>query len=183
MRTFLTFAALAATTAFAAPAAAQAADPAPPFTIDSQASIKARALLIQPATIQRVRDLSFGTIVASPTATGVVSIDADTGLRTVPDGLTGSTSDVGSSGRFVGNGLPGHVVNLRVAFPKLLTNVQDGSQAVAFTGTLDAASTSLSRTIGLTGVFYVDVGGSITIAEKQMPGQYEGTVTIEADFQ
>jgi hypothetical protein len=177
MRNFLTFAALAATTAFSAPAAAQT------FTSDSKASIQARALLIQPATIQRVRDLSFGTIVASSTATGVVSIDADTGLRTVPTGLTGSTSDVGSSGRFVGNGLPGQVVNLRVAFPKLLTNVQDGSQAVAFTGTLDAASTALTRTIGLTGVFYVDVGGSITIVEKQMPGQYEGTVTIDADFQ
>ncbi|WP_300973255.1 DUF4402 domain-containing protein [Sphingomonas sp. LHG3406-1] len=177
MRFTYALAALAATTAFAAPASAQS------FTADSSASIQARALLIQPATIQRVRDLSFGTIVASPTATGVVSVDADTGLRSVDPALTGSTSDVGSNGRFIGNGLPGQVVNLRVSFPSLLTNVQDGSQAVAFTGSLDSASTGLTRTIGLTGVFYVDVGGSIAIGLNQMPGQYEGTVTIDADFQ
>jgi hypothetical protein len=177
MRYSLAFAALAATTAFAAPAAAQT------FTTDSQASIQARALLIQPATIQRDRDLSFGSIVATPAASGTVTIDPNSGLRAIAGaGLTAGT-DVGSNGRFLGNGMPQQVVNLRITFPTTLVNVQDNSQAVAFSGTLDTASTGLTRTIGLTGVFYVGVGGQIAIAANQMPGQYSGTVTLDADFQ
>ncbi len=176
MRYKFALAALAATTAFATPAAAQ-------FVPDSTASIEARALLIQPATLQRVDDLNFGTIVATPTASGVVSINPVTGLRSVGPTLTGSSTDVGGRGRFIGNGLPGNVVNLRTTFPTFLNNVQDPTQTVAFAAQLDPASATLSRTIGLTGVFYVDVGGSITIAVNQMPGQYTGTLTVDADFQ
>lgn len=178
MRYTLAFAALAAATAFAAPAAAQST-----FTVDSQASIEARALLIQPATIQRDRDLSFGSIVATPAASGTVTIDPDSGLRAIAGAGLTAGSDVGTNGRFLGNGLPQQVVNLRVSFPTMLVNVQDNTQAVAFTGNLDTASTTGSRTIGLTGVFYVGVGGQIAIATNQMPGQYTGTVTLDADFQ
>ena len=176
MRYTVALAALAATTAFATPAAAQ-------FAPDSTASIEARALLIQPATLQRVDDLNFGTIVATPTASGLVSINPVSGLRTVAAGMTGSSTDVGGRGRFIGNGLPTSIVSLRVSFPSLLNNTQDPTQTVAFSGALDPASTTLSRTIGATGVFYVDVGGSISIAVNQMPGQYSGTVTLDADFQ
>lgn len=177
MRTFLTFAALAATTAFATPAFAQA------VPVSNSDSIEARALLIQPATIQRVDDLSFGAIVATPSATGNVSIDANTGLRTVAVGLTGSVSDLGQRGRFIGNGIPLSRVDLVAAFPTMLTNTADGTAAVNFTGTLDLLSGTGSRIIGPTGVFYVGVGGTIAIATNQMPGLYTGTVTLTANFQ
>ena len=177
MRYTVALAALAATTAFATPAAAQFVN------ADSTASIEARALLIQPATLQRVDDLNFGTIVATPTASGLVTINPVSGLRTVATGMTGSSTDVGGRGRFIGNGLPTSIVSLRVSFPSLLNNTQDPTQTVAFSGALDPASATLSRTIGATGVFYVDVGGSISIAVNQMPGQYSGTVTLDADFQ
>ena len=178
MRYTLALAALAAATVFSAPASAQFVSP------DSSASVQARALLIQPATIQRDRDLSFGTIVATPTASGTVDINPDTGLRTISGAnLTAGPSDVGTNGRFIGNGLPQQVVNLRVTFPSMLLNVQDNSQSVAFTGALDTASAGLARTIGLTGVFYVGVGGQIAVVANQMPGQYSGTVLLDADFQ
>lgn len=172
MRYTLALAALAATTAFATPALAQ-----------SNASIEARALLIQPATLQRVDDLSFGTIVATPLASGNVSIDANTGARTVAPTLTGSTSDVGQRGRFIGNGLPGQSVTLTSVFPAFLQNTADLTRTVAFTGTLDSVSSVDPLTIGATGVFYVGVGGTITIGANQMPGLYTGQVTVTANFQ
>lgn len=178
MRTSLAFAALAATTAFAAPAAAQT------VPVSSSDSIEARALLIQPATIQRVDDLSFGTIVATPSASGNVTINADTGLRVVGAGLTGSVSDQGQRGRFIGNGVPLSQVTLTAAFPTVLVNTADNSAGVTFSaGSLDLASATGTRIIGPTGVFYVGVGGTITIATSQMPGLYTGTVTLTADFQ
>lgn len=178
MRFTLALAALAATTAFAAPAAAQSTGP-----ISSSDSIEARALLIQPATIQRMQDLSFGTIIATPAASGNVTIDPNTGARVVDPALTGSASDMGQRGRFIGNGVPGQQVDLTANFPALLTNSQDATQAVSFSGTLDVLSAAGSRIIGPTGVFYVGVGGTIAITTNQMPGLYTGTVTLTADFQ
>lgn len=170
MRFLVAAAALAATTAFAAPAYAQSSD-----------TIRAEALLIQPATLQRVDDLSFGTIIATPAASGNVSINADTGVRTVDAALTGSSSDVGQRGRFIGNGLPGQAVVLTTSFPGFLQNTADPTRTVAFSGAVD--SDGLNRTIGATGVFYVGVGGTITIATNQMPGLYTGDLTVTANFQ
>lgn len=175
MRFLLAAAALAATTAFAAPAAAQSAP------VSSSDSIQARALLIQPATIQRVDDLSFGTIVATPSSTGTVTINPNDGSRTVAAPLVGSTADVGQRGRFIANGLPNQPVNLVATFPAYLQNTADLTRTVAFSGSLDNDGTS--RVIGATGVFYVGVGGTITIAANQMPGLYTGEVTVTAQFQ
>lgn len=173
MRFFVALAALAATTALATPAAAQ--------VVSSSDTIEARALLIQPATLQALDDLSFGTIVATPSTTGTVTIDPDSGSRTLTGGLTGSSVDLGQRGRFIGNALPGGLVTLVTAFPTFLQNANDLTRTVAFTGSVDSGG--LNRTIGLTGVFYVGVGGQITIAANQMPGLYSGDVTITANFQ
>lgn len=178
MRYLLAFAAFAATTAFATPAAAQASDP----STDSD-TIEASALLIQPATIQGIDNLSFGTIIATATASGNVSINPNTGARTLAAGLTGSAVDVGQRGRFLGNGLPTQAVQLTANFPTFLSNEDDLTQTVEFAGTLDTNSAGGTITIGNTGVFYVGVGGTITIDAGQMPGRYSGEVEVTADFQ
>lgn len=179
MRNILALTALAAATAFAAPAAAQTSSE--PAIITSGDDIEASALLIQPATLARLADLSFGTIVATATDAGTVTIDADDGARSNTGDLTLSTVDAGQRGRLIGNGNPGGAVTLRTTFPDFLQNSQDLTETVAFSGTLDSAGAS--RTIGATGVFYVGVGGTITILAGQMPGLYTGTVRVEADFQ
>ena len=177
MRTFLTFAALAATTAFAAPAAAQT-------TGVSSDTIQANALLIQPVSIQRLNDLNFGTLIATPTTVGSVTV-TPAGVRTV----TASTSTLVAGpgtfgrGRFIGNGVPGKDVLLDVDFPLYLSNSADPTKTIAFAGSVDADASDNSITIGATGVFYVDVGGTISIATNQMPGLYSGDVTVTADFQ
>lgn len=172
MRFRLALAALAATTAFAAPAAAQSSD-----------TIEARALLIQPATLQRVDDLSFGTIIATPLASGTVTINPNTGARTVAAPLVGSGTDVGQRGRFIGNGDVSQDVLITAAFPTFLANQADATRTVGFSGTLDNAAATGTVNTGATSVFYVGVGGTITIAAGQMPGLYTGQVTVTADFQ
>lgn len=174
MRTFLTIAALAATTAFAAPAVA-----AP-----SSDTITANALLIQPATLQRVNDLNFGTIIATPASSGVVTVAPD-GARSISI-VTGTlTAGPGAAarGRFIGNGNPTGNVLVTATFPTYLSNTSDNTKTVGFSGVLNPDAQDGSVTIGATGVFYIDVGGSITIATSQMPGLYTGNVTVTADFQ
>lgn len=181
MRNFLSFAALAATTAFAAPAAAQS------VPVQSSDNIEATALLIQPATLQGLDNLDYGTLIASPVATGTVSIDADdvNSLRVI-NAVTGSlVAGAGSAsrGRLVGNGLPNQLVSIDWTFPATLVNQDDPTATMAFSGEMDSNSADGSLTIGSTGVFYVYVGGQITIAANQMPGRYSGLVEVTAEFQ
>lgn len=174
MRFHLGFAALAATTAFAAPAAAQSTPP----------KIKAEALLIQPATLQAQTNLNFGTIVATPASSGTVTV-TPAGVRTLTPVVGPLTAGPGaaSRGRFIGNGNPNSNVALDVVFPAYLENTSDNTKTLNFTGSLDADASDNAITIGATGVFYIDVGGQITIAPNQMPGLYSGDVVITATFQ
>lgn len=190
MRTFLTFAALAATTAFAVPAAAQTVTPPPPpASLPSQdsGSIDATALLIQPATIEGLDNLDFGTLIASPAASGSVAVSANdpSSLRTITVNAGTLTAGAGSAkrGRLVGNGLPTQVVNITRTFPATLVNQDDPTATMPFSGALNTDAEDGSVTIGSTGVFYIYVGGTLTVAPQQMPGLYSGTVLVNADFQ
>ncbi|NJC04822.1 hypothetical protein GGQ97_000615 [Sphingomonas kaistensis] len=182
MRTFLTFAALAATTAFATPAFAQASLPS-----TSSDTIEATALLIQPATLQGLDNLDFGTLIASPAAAGTVSINANdvNSVRAINQTAGTLTAGAGSArrGRFVGNGLPTQNVNLEWTFPTTLVNQDDATATMPFSGSLDSNASDGTLQIGSTGVYYVYVGGTITVAPNQMPGRYTGLVEVTADFQ
>ena len=182
MRTFLTVAALAATTAFATPAFAQASLPS-----TSRDTIEATALLIQPATLQGLDNLDFGTLIASPAAAGTVSIDANdvNSLRVITQTAGTLTAGAGAArrGRFVGNGLPTQNVNIAWVFPTTLVNQDDATVTMPFTGSLDNNASDGTLRIGSTGVYYVYVGGTITVAPNQMPGRYTGLVEVTADFQ
>lgn len=185
MRFIHAFAALAATTAFAAPAFAQAVPPSLPS--QSGDSIEATALLIQPATLQGLDNLDYGTLIASPSAAGSVSIDADdvNSVRSFNVTAGSLVAGAGSAlrGRFVGNGLPSQLVNLSWTFPANLVNQDDPTATMAFSGELDSNAADGSLAIGATGVFYVYVGGSITVSPNQAPGRYSGLVEVTADFQ
>jgi hypothetical protein len=173
MRFHLALAALAATTAFAAPAAAQNRD-----------SIKAEALIIQPATLQGLENLSFGTIIATRTASGTVTINPNTGERTASNAqLVLSDTGPGNRGRFLGNGDLQQEVPLAVTFPTRLSNVSDRTRVVEFVGVLDDEAEDRSVNTGDTGIFYIGVGGTITIDPDQMPGLYDGDIFVTANFQ
>ncbi|UUR07268.1 DUF4402 domain-containing protein [Sphingomonas glaciei] len=182
MRTFLTFAALAATTAFATPAFAQASLPS-----NSSDTIEATALLIQPATLQGIDNLDFGTLIASPAATGTVSINANDATSTRVFSVSAGTLTQGAGsalrGRLIGNGLPTQVVNISRTFPAVLVNQDDPTATMPFSGALNADAADGSVTIGATGVFYVYVGGTLTVSPNQMPGRYSGLVEVTAAFQ
>jgi hypothetical protein len=183
MRNFLTIAALAATTAFAAPAAAQNAS----LPSDDSDSIRASALLIQPATIKGVDNLDFGTLIASSAADGTVLVDANDAnsqrVFAVSAGSLVAGAGAAKRGRLVGNGLPTQIVNLTWTFPTELVNEDDATSIMPFQGQMDVNAADNSVTIGSTGVFNIYVGGRITVKPLQAPGRYSGLVLVNADFQ
>src|SRR5688500_16167711 len=77
MRFKIALAALAATAAFASPAVAQ--------TVASE-SATARGTVLQPLTLTEDSDLDFGTVL-STAAAGTVTINANSGVRSVTGGV------------------------------------------------------------------------------------------------
>ncbi|GAA3998873.1 DUF4402 domain-containing protein [Sphingomonas humi] len=183
MRNFLTVAALAASTALiAVPASAQNAS----LPSSSKGQIDATALLIQPATLQGLDNLDFGTLIASPSADGSVSISAND-INSARNVTVNAGSLVASAtakrGRLVGNGLPTQKVNISSTFPTELVNQDDPNATMAFSGSLNSDAADGQVTIGATGVFYIYVGGTLTVKPNQMPGRYSGVVEVNTDFQ
>lgn len=180
MRFKLTFAALAATAAFASPAAAQ--------VTTATASAEARGTVLLPLTLTRVRDLDFGTVLASPLA-GTVTINADSGARSFGGGVTLLALDVGGRGLFNGVGTDGQQVDVTLTPPAggVLNRIGGGATITMNSMTLDSngTGTAFARTVTINdvnGAFQVGVGGQFAIASNQMNGVYEATFDVTVDY-
>lgn len=171
MRFNLYVAALAATVAFAAPAAAQ--------SVTASADAEARGLVLQPLTLTRAADLDFGTVIASNVA-GTVSINADTGGRSVSGGVAGVATAPGGRGLFAGAGTPNQQVDLTLSAPAFLVS---GANILPVLSMVLDNGNSTTRTIDATGAFEVGVGGSFDIAASQPNGLYAADFTLTAEYQ
>lgn len=174
MRFNLCLVALAATTAFASPAFAQ--------TATATATAESRGLVLQPLTLTKVDDLDFGTIIAS-TVAGSVTIDADTGGRSVTGGVTEVPTNSGNRALFAGAGAPGQNVLLTLAPPSVLVSTTNAADTIVVSSmVLDNGNVTL-RKIDATSAFQVGVGGSFAIAASQPNGLYKANFDLTADYQ
>lgn len=179
MRTKITLAALAATAAFATPAMAQTT---------ATATAEARGTVLQPLTLTQMQDLDFGTVLSSAAA-GTVTINADTGARTVAGGVTAIALDVGQRAEFAGVGTLNQVVQITLVPPagNLLNRVGGGATVLVNQWDLDggaANDTFQNRTItASSGAFLVGVGAEFAIGVNQMNGLYTANFDVTAQYQ
>ncbi len=176
MRFKICLAALAATTAFASPAFAQ--------VVTATATAEARGLVLQPLTLTKVDDLDFGTILAS-TVAGSVSIDADTGNRSVSGGVTPVASNAGQRALFAGAGTSGQQVDLTLTPPtaNVLVSTTNSADVIVITSMVLDNGNVTTRLIDATGAFQVGVGGDFAIAASQPNGLYKADFDLTADYQ
>ena len=176
MRLNICLAALAATAAFASPAFAQ--------VVTANATAEAHGLVLQPLTLTKSKDLDFGTLLAS-NVLGAVTIDADTGNRTVTGGVTAVASNPGQRALFTGAGTKGQQVNLTLTPPpsNLLVSTTSSSDTIYISSLVFNGGNALVRTIGNGGSFEVGVGGTFDIAASQPNGYYKADFTVTADYQ
>ncbi len=174
MRIAISLAALAATLATATPAFAQA--------VSASANAEARGVVLQPLTLTKVDDLDFGTVISTAVA-GTVVIDADDGSRSVTGGVLAVPSYPGGRGLFSGNGTAGQDVNLTLNSPGLLVSTTNPLDVVVVNSMYLDNGNLLVRTIGLTTVFDVGVGGDFGIAANQPNGLYSAQFDLTADYQ
>lgn len=158
-------------------AAAFTAAPAEAATTPS-ATAGGKALLLIPLTLIKVDDLDFGSVVPSA-ASGVVTINATTGVRTFVGGVTGVPSAVGNRALFAGAGTPSQQVIITVDPPAQLTDA-NGDTIDVLGLTMDGSAV---RTIDTNRAFFVGIGGSLSIAANQPDGDYSATFDVTAFYQ
>lgn len=173
MRLNICLAAFAASVAVASPAFAQ--------SVTASATAEARGLVLQPLTLTRVDDLDFGTVIASAVA-GQVTIDEDTGARSVSGGVLGVPTAPGQRGLFAGAGTAGQQVDLTLTPPAGGVLVSGANFLTVSAMVLDNGN-STTRTIDLTGAFQVGVGGTFDIAASQPNGLYAADFDLTAEYQ
>lgn len=174
MRFNIFLAALAATTAFASPALAA--------TATASATAEAHGLVLQPLTLTKKFDLNFGTVISSA-ALGTVSIDADTGGRTVTGGVTAVPTDVGARAVFAGAGTIGQPVLLTLTAPAVLVSTTNPADTIVVSSLVLDNGNVTTRTIDSSSAFQVGVGGTFDIAASQPNGYYKADFTLTADYQ
>jgi hypothetical protein len=173
MRLNICLAALAASVAVASPAFAQ--------SVTASATAEARGLVLQPLTLTRVDDLDFGTVIASAVA-GQVTINEDTGARSVSGGVLGVPTAPGQRGLFAGAGTAGQQVDLTLTPPAGGVLVSGANFLIVSAMVLDNGN-STTRTIDVTGAFQVGVGGTFDIAASQPNGLYAADFDLTAEYQ
>jgi hypothetical protein len=183
MRFKLCLVALAATAAFATPAAAQQAT--------ATANATAKGVVLLPLTLTKTTDLDFGTVIADPTLPGDVTIDADSGGRSITGAVVGVPTYPGDRALFQGAGSANQDVILSLSAPSVLTSGGNTLSVTSMgfdtgaTSAVNATSGKLetTRTIDSTGAFEIGVGGVFHINAAQPNGLYTGAFTVTADYQ
>ena len=165
---------------FVAAAMAVAAMPATAAPVAATPPSRGRVLILIPLTLTKIEDLDFGTIVSAPIS-GVVSIDATTGNRTIGGGISGVASASGHRAYFAGAGTPNQQVFVSVIAPAELTSTTNAADKVQVLA-MPLEGSALKTINPVTRSFFFGVGGVILVGANQPDGAYEATFTVTANY-
>lgn len=150
----------------------------------------AQAVIVEPASLLKIRDLDFGGIAAQPTA-GTVTVNPNTGACTA----TGGVISVGNCGfaEFGGQGV--RKMRMRITLPTTVTLTGPGGATMtANTFTLGLApdivqvpspgnSPPRYEIASNSGIFTFRVGGRLNVGTNQAPGVYNGNFIVTVQYQ
>ena len=143
------------------------------------ASADAVADIAIPSTVQRMQDLQFGDIVAGATVSTVV-INPFTDSRSIQTGDATAFGGTVSAAQFQVSARPLLYYQINVPSSATLTR-NGGSQTMLVDDfTLNGASLRLIPLLTTVGNF--KVGGRLTVAAAQEPGQYEGSFVVTVNY-
>lgn len=136
--------------------------------------------IIQPLTISKGADLSFGRIVKPTTGSGTVSMSASSDVVAAGAGAVALGGINTSRAKFAIAGEGGQAISLTVPASVQLTH---GSDAIAVTLTPDLTATpTLSGALGTQGGLALNIGGSFTIPNTASTGNYSGRFNVTVSY-
>ena len=159
-----------------------------------------QAVVVAPATIVKVQDMSFGRIVARPQP-GTVTVSGATGACTV----TGPILEVGTCRQAIFAGMGTRNMRARISLDSVVNLTGPGQamvldqvflsndSTISFSGNPNANGQGIGLTQGNgnqrytitspTGIFTLKVGGRLNVNANQLPGIYTGSITVTVQYQ
>ena len=153
---------------------------ASPAIAADTAAMTSNALILKPFVLTRISDLNFGTII--PTGSPeFVTINADTGARTMSNPAMRVAADDGYRAEFGSTGVNNNLVVIELTGPTDLVN-GDGKLLKVTKLVLDQNNKILRPLTTTSQVFFVGIGGEIYIRGNQEEGVYTGEYTLTATY-
>ena len=159
-----------------------------------------QAVVVAPATIVKVQDMSFGRIVARPQP-GTVTVSGATGACTV----TGPILEVGTCRQAIFAGMGTKNMRARISLDSVVNLTGPGQamvldqvflsndSTISFSGNPNANGQGIGLTQGNgnqrytitspTGIFTLKIGGRLNVNANQLPGIYTGSITVTVQYQ
>ena len=166
----------------------------------ASATATTQAVVVAPATLVKVQDMSFGRIVARPQA-GTVTVNGATGACTV----TGPILEVGTCRQAIFAGMGTKNMRARISLDSVVSLTGPGQAMVldqvflsndatiSFSGNPNANGQGVGLTQGNgnqrytiasnSGIFTLKIGGRLNVNAKQPPGIYTGSITVTVQYQ
>lgn len=144
-------------------------------------STNGSATIFQPIAINKTADLTFGTIVRPLAGSGVVTINASTGARTVDPGV-GQLGTGFHQATYSVTGEGGQAFNIGIPTGFIMTRT-GGSETLTVNLASSVASATLSNALGAQGTQTFGIGGTLTVANTTASGAYSGTFTVTVNYQ
>lgn len=136
-----------------------------------------KAILLRPLTLLKVEDMEFGGLTV--TAGGTAVMNPATNTMTTTGGVI-AMSGTRHAALFAGAASGGAVVNIKIPKnPINLTRVGGTETMTLSNFTMDGPT---KRTMAKSGSFQFRVGGTLTVAANQVPGDYVGTFDVTAQY-
>lgn len=134
------------------------------------------AAIVSPLSLINTEDLDFASIIPG-VAAGTVTINANTGARTVTGGAI-AAGGTPNRAEFVGVGRPGILSFVSITPNTTLTNGTGGNM----TATLTVEGGTGLRLFPGSGVQTFRVGGTLNVGANQALGNYAGTFTLTVTY-
>lgn len=166
----------------------------------ASATATTQAVVVAPATLVKVQDMSFGRIVARPQA-GTVTVNGTTGACTV----TGPILEVGTCRQAIFAGMGTKNMRARLSLDSVVSLTGPGQAMVldqvflsndatiSFSGNPNANGQGVGLTQGNgnqrytiasnSGIFTLKIGGRLNVNANQLPGIYTGSITVTVQYQ
>lgn len=150
----------------------------------SQQSTTGTGTIFQPIALTKTSDLSFGTLVRPASGSGVVSINAADGVRSLTGSgalLSGGPNNAPSRAAYTVSGEGGQTFSITVPASFSMTR-SGGSETLAITLDPTATSGTLSGSLGAQGSASFGVGGSVSVGDTTATGSYAGSFNVTVAY-
>ena len=157
--------------------------PAAQAQATASATARAEATVIQPITLLKNTDLAFGSLVRPSLGANTVSIDANSGARS----LTGSGdaslagNQIASRATYSVGGEGGSTFSVTVPGSFTMTRA-GGSETIPVVLSASAVSGALSGSLGSGGSANFSIGGSLPLSNTTVAGDYTGTFDVTVGY-